>query len=167
MRPKHHPIKQLESFYQSYRKLRKKATKRTDTQKSREAHFVNQLPNLFDIAHQNALLMIKVPADREFLFAQREPGRRGSMASVDTVTTKREMRKIEIREGDMKRKCKAEQDMKTLFGKVELSGSENSNVDDTDDEDVTKNQQVTPTPKKRARKNLLMQTWLRLWIEPR
>ena len=34
--------------------------------------------NLFDIAHANALEMISIEEDKQFLMAQREPGRRKS-----------------------------------------------------------------------------------------
>ena len=41
------------------------------------------MQNLFDIAHADALTIIRIQEDRDFLLAQREPGRRGYMGSVD------------------------------------------------------------------------------------
>ena len=40
-------------------------------------------PNMFDIAHSNALDMINIEEDRIFIIAQQEPGRRGVLAGVD------------------------------------------------------------------------------------
>ncbi|KAG0712829.1 hypothetical protein GWK47_017564 [Chionoecetes opilio] len=46
--------------------------------------------NLFDVAHADALKLIKNPEDRDFLLAQREIGRRGSLGSVDLVLVREE-----------------------------------------------------------------------------
>ncbi|CAH1647379.1 unnamed protein product [Spodoptera littoralis] len=45
--------------------------------------FVTDLDNLFDIAHADALKLIKIDEDRIFLQRQREPGRPGHLAGVD------------------------------------------------------------------------------------
>lgn len=42
-------------------------------------NFVNNLDDLFDVAHANAMNLIKLQEDKEFLKAQREKGRRGSI----------------------------------------------------------------------------------------
>jgi hypothetical protein len=41
--------------------------------------FVNNLDYLFDVAHANVINLIKLQGEKEFLKAQREKGRRGSM----------------------------------------------------------------------------------------
>ena len=41
--------------------------------------------------HQDALDMVTIDADKEFLIAQREKGRRGAMTGVDLVSTKKEV----------------------------------------------------------------------------
>ncbi|KAG0694931.1 hypothetical protein GWK47_027091 [Chionoecetes opilio] len=50
-----------------------------ETQKT----FQESLPDLLDIAHSDALTLMTIPEDKEFLLAQREKGRRGSMAGLD------------------------------------------------------------------------------------
>ena len=44
---------------------------------------MNYLDDLFDISHANALNMIVLQEDKDFLLTQREKGRRGYMRSVD------------------------------------------------------------------------------------
>ena len=50
--------------------------------------FTNDLDNLFDIAHQDALTMITNPEDNAFLLVQREVGRIRCMGSVDITLSK-------------------------------------------------------------------------------
>ncbi|GBM91114.1 hypothetical protein AVEN_226597-1 [Araneus ventricosus] len=69
----------LEKLFEQWRLLKKNKTRSTLTQKSKEVEFVSKLNNIFDIAHANALNMIKISQDKEFLLAQLEKGRRGSM----------------------------------------------------------------------------------------
>jgi hypothetical protein len=50
----------------------------------REKAFKKRTKNLFDVAATNALDVLKNEEDKAFLLAQREPGRRGQLGSVDT-----------------------------------------------------------------------------------
>ena len=68
----------------------KNASRQTDTQRSMEDMFKDILSDLFDIAHADALELIKIAEDREFLLAQREKGRCRSMGPVDTTLAKKE-----------------------------------------------------------------------------
>jgi hypothetical protein len=63
--------------------FQKAASRRTETQQLKEDAFSTGL-DLFDVAHVDALSLIKIAEDREFLLAQREKGRRGYLAGVDT-----------------------------------------------------------------------------------
>ena len=55
----------------------------TPTQATSENASMENQPNMFDIAHSNALDMINIEEDRIFIIAQQEPGRRGVLAGVD------------------------------------------------------------------------------------
>ena len=55
-----------------------------------EEAFTAEFPNLFDISHGNAFHMITIQEDRDFLLAQRQPGRRGCMARLDRKLKKKE-----------------------------------------------------------------------------
>jgi len=48
------------------------------------------LENLFDISHRNALAMIKIEEDCQFLIAQREKGLLGSMVGADVALSRKE-----------------------------------------------------------------------------
>ena len=84
----------LEQAFEEWRLLKKNKGRQSETQQSKEAEFVSRLDDLFDIAHANALSMISVAEDREFLLAQREKGRRGSMAGIDTKLAAKEKRTV-------------------------------------------------------------------------
>ncbi|XP_050525727.1 uncharacterized protein LOC126896731 [Daktulosphaira vitifoliae] len=56
--------------------------------------FLEKINDLFDIAHQNALELIKIEEDRLFLNKQREKGRPGSMLGVDRKLSRIEKRKF-------------------------------------------------------------------------
>jgi hypothetical protein len=90
MRPRHHAIEQLENLMSKWEKLKKNKERRTETQTKNEDALTETLCDLFDIAHQDALSLIKVEEDKEFLLARREKGRKGVMAGVDVVLVKKE-----------------------------------------------------------------------------
>ena len=50
---------------------------------------------MFDVAHENALILMIILEDREFLLALREKGRRGTMAGINGKLTRRAKRKAE------------------------------------------------------------------------
>src|SRR6218665_2773777 len=54
--------------------------------------FQDRLDDLFDIAHRDAVSLIKIEEDRLFLEAQREKGRKGTIAGVDRNLTLKEKR---------------------------------------------------------------------------
>lgn len=55
-------------------------------------NFVGNLDNLFDIAHADAMIMIRKEEDKAFLEQQRQTGRPGSMLGVDQNLAEREER---------------------------------------------------------------------------
>lgn len=89
-------------FYESYLSAYRHRTilaYRSDS--TNQAKFQESLDDLFDIAHQDAMSIIRIEEDRLFLLAQREKGRRGRMGGVDKVLALKEERA-------MKRKIAAE-----------------------------------------------------------
>ncbi|GBM91363.1 hypothetical protein AVEN_201338-1 [Araneus ventricosus] len=53
---------------------------------------MSDINNLFDIAHANALEIIKIEEDRKFLLSQREPGQRGCLMGIDMKLANRKER---------------------------------------------------------------------------
>ena len=60
IQPEHCAISKLEKLHEKWMKLKKNANRKTETQQKNEAEFVDDLYNLFDIAHLDALNIIKI-----------------------------------------------------------------------------------------------------------
>ncbi|KAK2708513.1 hypothetical protein QYM36_014199, partial [Artemia franciscana] len=82
----------LEQAFEEWRLLKKNKVRKSSTQQAREAAFVSRLEDLFDIAHADALNTMSIQEDKDFLLAQREKGRRGSMVGVDETLACKEKR---------------------------------------------------------------------------
>ncbi|GBN83840.1 hypothetical protein AVEN_257962-1 [Araneus ventricosus] len=91
-------------------------------------NFISDLNNLFDIAHANALEIIKIEEDRKLLLSQREAGRRGCLMGVDMKLAKREervlLRVIEQENRLAKAHYSSEIDGKFMDSSEESSGTE-------------------------------------------
>ena len=77
------------------------------------------------------MAMISILEDTEFLMAQREEGRRGSMSSVDNILSEKEKRKLARLANEEKRRQKTAEAAKSL---VEITARDiDSCSDDSDD----------------------------------
>lgn len=85
-------VKKLVDLHHAWRELQKNSKKIQDIYKRREEDFKNNLDNLFDIAHADALERMKIEEDKIFLQKQREPGRPGCLAGVDKKLAEKEER---------------------------------------------------------------------------
>ena len=63
-RAKQHVITKIEKLYEQYRSLQKSKSKTTDSQNAKKLMFKECLQDLFDIAHVNAMEMIKYSEDK-------------------------------------------------------------------------------------------------------
>lgn len=145
-------IKQLESLFEKWQGLKKNANRQTATQRSNEEKFMETMDDLFDIAHADALSMIKIEEDRKFLLSQREKGRSGSMTSVDTVLHRKERKTEERIALQQKRKEVAACTSASLQKNARLASSSSS---ETEDEVEASPSFTTPSPPKRARKRVV------------
>lgn len=119
--------KKVMKLFEDWRLLKKNTKRASTTQRNSEAAFQERLETLFDIAHKDALLMMKNPEDKAFLIAQREPGRRGSMGPVDMKLESIKKRRANREERQEQLKEKA-----VIGASAELS--EHSSSTDNDDE---------------------------------
>jgi len=154
----------LEQTFEEWRLLKKNKARKSTTQLERESAFVSRLEDLFDVAHADALTKTSVlQEDKDFLLAQREKGRRGSMAGVDKTLAAKDKRASERDEQVLARQLRMEEMKQLAASTAELisSGSENS----SDDEDMETGANVsegavggipfkTPT-RKRGRKTVV------------
>lgn len=90
-----HIINKIKQLHSTWQGLKKAASRRTEVQQGKEDAFVQTFDDLFDVAHADALTLIKIEEDRQFLLFQREKGRKGCMGSVDTKLAKQEVRRLE------------------------------------------------------------------------
>jgi len=72
-----HCVSKLINLYDKWRSLQKNSKKIKRIYRQKEKKFTKDLDNLFDIAHSNALNMIKIEEDKQFLINQRQHGRIG------------------------------------------------------------------------------------------
>ncbi|GBN10564.1 hypothetical protein AVEN_102257-1 [Araneus ventricosus] len=87
-----HYVEKIMKMYNHWRNLQKSTCRRSEKQEENERNFISDLNNLFDIAHANALEIIKIEEDRKLSLSQREPGRRGCLMGIDMKLAKREER---------------------------------------------------------------------------
>lgn len=93
MKQEHRCVDTLMDLYKRWENIRKSCNRRNEKQDEIEKCFKDELDELFDIAHGNAMELMKNERDREFLRKQREKGRPGSMAGVDVILALKEQKK--------------------------------------------------------------------------
>ncbi|GBL84771.1 hypothetical protein AVEN_93813-1 [Araneus ventricosus] len=87
-----HCIVKLEALYNEWRMLQKHSKRKSETQEQKEQNFKQKLEDLLDIAHSNALIIITIEEDRQFLISQRQKGRIGVLRGIDKRTDEKEKR---------------------------------------------------------------------------
>lgn len=68
--------------------------------------FIDELDDLFDIAHSDALTMMRIEEDKKFLEKQRMKGRPGSMLGIDQNLADKEARSQVRKQQEEARKLK-------------------------------------------------------------
>lgn len=102
-------VDQLLQLYKKWKNIQKNAPeKRTGPRKEVENAFVDILDDVFDIAAENALEVMRNEEDQNFLTMQRQKGRPGCMAGVDMALFAKEKRSLEREEMEQLRKKKHE-----------------------------------------------------------
>lgn len=86
-----HAIEKLEKLHNTWLLLKKNKGRSTDIQKMREIGYEKELRLLFDISHFDAMTLIKIPEDRDFLVDQRGD-RKMFMATEDKDLVKKQKR---------------------------------------------------------------------------
>jgi uncharacterized sporulation protein YeaH/YhbH (DUF444 family) len=97
-------ISKIEVAYNKWRMLQKNCSRRSEPQMQKQQEFSYDLDNLFDIAYANAMEIMKIDEDIQFLAGQRQRGRIGYMAGVDNQLTNLEARRAERQSACEKKK---------------------------------------------------------------
>ncbi|XP_050524055.1 uncharacterized protein LOC126895832 [Daktulosphaira vitifoliae] len=159
-----HCILKLEAIYDEWRSLQKNASRQTDTQKKKENCFIDKFDDLFDIAHADAMNLMSIELDKQFLIRQREKGRPGSLSGIDYDSYQAEQKKYLRFEKTEKRKKRTYDEIKASYDTVKFySGSSESDTDDdsqimsTNDDLIFEKTLCEPGPStsKRASKQFL------------
>ena len=90
IRAKKHLITKVEKLHEKWKTVKKTRNWQGEKQRYDEASFLKYLDNLFGMAAQDALQVMKIEEDKQFLLAQQE-GCRGSMGGVDKMLADRKM----------------------------------------------------------------------------
>lgn len=145
-------ITKLEKKLEQYRSIQRGKSRRSAPQIKKEEEFQENLADVFDIAHVDALQLIKVPEDREFLIAQRQPGRHGFMAGIDKVLTEKEERSLQRHELSKQRSLRDKKELAACEETVELMTSSDSSATVSDSDSGA----IQYTPKRSCRaKNIV------------
>lgn len=107
-RQRYNSVTKLINLYKEYRNITKNSKRTSDTQRNYENIFSDKLDNVFDIASADALESTNLEA-KQFLIAQREPGRKGSLLGVDQKQVNKEKRSAERKQKEKNHKQKYEE----------------------------------------------------------
>ena len=161
MRRADHAIAQLEELVRKWEGLKKNKTRRTATQVANEETLTETFNDLFDVAHQDALQLIKIEDDKQFLLAQREKGRRGVMGGIDMSQTRKEETQVIKKQRQLRLKEKQQTDIAALDRNISLASSDSASTTDNESDSETEvadegvSQQPSTSNQKRRKINIL------------
>lgn len=97
-------MKKFKKPYEVWRSLEKRRKRESGTFKSQVNEFEKNVDSLFDIAHANAVDIMTIELDKEFLRSQRKAGHPGCLLGIDMKLMQKEKRKtIRINQETTKR----------------------------------------------------------------
>jgi len=128
-------IVKLKDMHAKWKALKKNSSRKTATKKANEDAFSDTLDDLFDVAHADAMSLIKIEEDRKFLEAQREKGRRGCMGGIDSKLAKQEDRRLQRELLAEQRRQKEEQRKRNSSAVETVSDCDSSEGRNSDAED--------------------------------
>ena len=116
-------VRKMEKLRQEYVLVRKGKKHKRSSQRERENGFLMKMKDLFDVACVDALNKITNQEDKEFLIAQREPGRRGKIGGVDRRQAATEKRILKRKMSEAAYQSKVRLETVTLSETVDLDSS--------------------------------------------
>lgn len=113
----HWCTKKMLRLYEEWKDLKKNISRVSDIHKNRRKLWSDNLGDLFDIARTDALELIDLEEDKQFLIKQRMKGREGCMLGVDCNLKKKEERKRNRKKQEELRKKLSDELPSTSSGK--------------------------------------------------
>ena len=132
--------------------MQKHEKRQSITQKAHEEKLQQSLDDLFDVAHVNALNMMTIEEDKQFLMAQREKRCQGCMSGIDSNSVKKQKKKQVDLLKHRERQQKADEEAKASNAQIIL---EDSCSLAAHDEDMAGSSGVSSLPPKCRRKQIL------------
>ncbi|XP_063868853.1 uncharacterized protein LOC135104954 [Scylla paramamosain] len=127
--------KKLKDLVTKYEGLKKNCQCNSEMQRMKEQMFCDDLDELFDVAHKDALIMMKNEEERDFLLSQHGDHSQSSMAGVDMDHSK-SLEKKKKRNEEHERKKKSEAEKRATFKAISsltLDASSSSSGSSTDE----------------------------------
>lgn len=123
-----HLLKKVRQLREDYSSLKKSRSRESAKELEKRESFKAGLKQLFDVAHRDAMSLMTIQEDKDFLEFQRKPGRQGKMAGVDEKWCEKEGRRVKRKleeEGRAERE-KESRDKRTTSAVLEDSTSSSS-----------------------------------------
>lgn len=163
---KKHVISKIEKLFKEWQNLKKNKEnkkKRSEALKTKEQNWQQKLEDLFDIAHRDALNIMTLEEDKQFLLAVRQNRRQFLIGSVDRKSLNKCKKIKEKKERLDKLRERENKDISSITEKCSLSSlsfisssSATTSGEETpsDSECISKLTKMQP-PQKRARKDII------------
>ena len=153
-RERHHCQSKVEKMFLEWRHMKKNEKRKSKTQMEKEEEFSACFDDVFDVAHADALNMMTIQEDKDFLHAQREKGRRGTMAGLDATLAQKEKRNVTAMEQQTARANREKQTQEGSTSKVTLIVSSKSSSESADESTEEQDQGATrkTPPRKKCKK---------------
>ncbi|XP_050520208.1 uncharacterized protein LOC126893767 [Daktulosphaira vitifoliae] len=151
----------LQKLYEVWQSLSKTINRTSESLNKQRTEFSDSLNDLFDIAHRDALILIKYDEDKQFLIKQREKGRTGCMVGIDKKEELLEKtRQLRIEKENERKRKSADIGIPSTSAEFDVADSENCSSDsqiDCIEEEIVQEQEIKiyENPTKRPRKELL------------
>jgi hypothetical protein len=150
-------IEKLEKVFDRWVKLKKNCSRKTDKQAANEKEFEEDLKKLFDVSHADAMTLINIAEDREFLTDQRGE-RKGYMSGVDVTLSQKEersfKRKKRLEERANLEKMEASSTTRLICDRNESDNSDGQSSSEQDD-DYDVDMKIPTAAGKRKPKNIV------------
>lgn len=123
-----HLLKKVRQLREDYSSLKKSRSRESAKELEKRESFKAGLKQLFDVAHRDAMSLMTIQEDKDFLECQRKPGRQGKMAGVDEKWCEKEGRRAKRKLEEEKRaeREKESRDKRTTSAVLEDSTSSSS-----------------------------------------
>lgn len=138
-----HVVEHVRKLHAEWQGLKKLINRKSASNLSNQQAFVDSLEDLFDMAHHDAMTLIKIEEDRMFIEAQREKGRRGVIGRVDRALDLQEQRVIGRQDAAARRAERAQSEQSAATAMVILDDDSSS---ESDNNKVVASDLATPQP---------------------